>query len=136
MVTERGERVGSATASRTRAGRAPSRTRPAARAASPSLGDRAVPDAVAGRVSAVSSSKPPHRAREDIRAVASHMVTAGFGGPGTAGPRPAPARDGRVLEHLGARLRVVEREARTPLDVGDERRPEVRIVGEAGVVGR
>ena len=48
---------------------------------------------------------------------------------------PAPARDGRVLGNVRARLRVVHREARPPLQVRQERRAELRVLGEAGVVG-
>src|SRR5215218_5645639 len=48
---------------------------------------------------------------------------------------PAPARHGGVLEDLGARLGVVNREPRSPLDVCDQRRAELGIVWQAGVVG-
>jgi hypothetical protein len=48
---------------------------------------------------------------------------------------PTPARDRCVLDDLGAGLRVVLREPRSPLNVGNERRTKLRIVGETGVVG-
>ena len=40
-----------------------------------------------------------------------------------------------MLEDLGVRLGVVHREPGSPLGVGDERRPELGVFGEAGIVG-
>ena len=48
---------------------------------------------------------------------------------------PSPVWDRRVLYDLGAGLGVVLCEPRSPLDIGDERRTELRILRETGVVG-
>ena len=48
---------------------------------------------------------------------------------------PPPARHRHVLGRAGARLGVLDRDARAPLDVGDERRAELGVVGQPGLVG-
>ena len=49
---------------------------------------------------------------------------------------PAPARDRCVLDHLGAGLGVLQRQAGAPLEVADQRRAELRVGRQVGVVGR
>ncbi len=48
---------------------------------------------------------------------------------------PSPARHRRLRHHLGFRLRVVLRQPGAPLEVADQRGPELRVVRQRGVVG-
>jgi len=41
-----------------------------------------------------------------------------------------------VRDDVHTGLRVVLRQSRAPLEIGDERRAELRVVGQLGVVGR
>jgi hypothetical protein len=49
---------------------------------------------------------------------------------------PAPPGYGRVFEDLGFRLGILHGEPRPPLDVANDRGPELGVVGKAGIVGR
>ena len=54
---------------------------------------------------------------------------------GRGEPRPSPSAAPERVEAPGAGLGVVHRDPRSPLDVGDERGPELGIVGQPRVVG-
>ena len=56
---------------------------------------------------------------------------------GTAARRPSPiAAPARAADHVGVRLGVVLGDPGPPLEVADQRGPELGIAGQPGVVGR
>src|SRR6202042_1602505 len=76
----------------------------------------------------VLTANAPRIHRGERRKIALRLVRRGYA--------PAPAGDGGLLHDFGAGLGVVHGQPGTPLQVADQGRAELRVVGKVGVVGR